>query len=495
MKKPYLAPALAAALALMAGAADGAPDPANEPSNAPPPPAPVDPPIDRDDERSVPDYDGREDPTTAGDVLIWVPRILVSPLYLVSEFVVRRPLGALVTWAEKNHVPERVVDALTFGEDRQGGIVPTGLIDFGFRPSVGLYFFYNRWIPHNDLRIPHNDLRIRGAVGIGDLKWLSLSIRNRYVIADDERIAIGGLFLRRPDWVFHGLGPESPDTEYRFSATTLQGDLTYEKRLWRRSNLSTLVGVRSTTFDPDEFCCDDDSVATGVRLGDLAEPPGMADGYTLLRTGLEFDLDSRHLREPLVSREYSDFKPPPGSGVRLDLRAEYDAGLGRYRPFTNAPLERYEFVKYGASLTGFWDVNGDQRVLSLSGIVDFADPVREDGQIPFSEQVSLGGARPMRGFLTGRLLDRSAAVGRFIYTWPVWVWLDGALGYELGNVFGEHLSGFELDKLRSSFGFGLRSNTSEDHLFELLLAFGTETIGDGMAVENVRFVLGATSGF
>jgi hypothetical protein len=42
---------------------------------------------------------------------------------------------------------------------------------------------------------------------------------------------------------------------------------------------------------------------------------------------------------------------------------------------------------------------------------------------------------------------------------------------------------------------GLRSNTSDDHLFELLLAFGTETIEEGMDIENVRFVFGATSGF
>ena len=33
------------------------------------------------EKRPVPEYDGRDEPTTAGDVLIWVPRILVSPLF------------------------------------------------------------------------------------------------------------------------------------------------------------------------------------------------------------------------------------------------------------------------------------------------------------------------------------------------------------------------------------------------------------------------------
>lgn len=490
MNKTKLASSLAAALSLTT-AAGAAPAPARQEPAKPADQAPArapDPPIEADDERPVPDYDGREDPTTAGDVLIWVPRILLSPLYLVSEYVVRRPLGAFVTWAEERHLPEKVVDALTFGEDKQGGIVPTGVIDFGFRASVGVYFFYNRWIPHHDLRL-------RAATGLVDLEWLRLDVRNRYVFSDDERITIGGTFLKRPDFIFQGFGPSSPDVRYRFSATGLEGDLGYEKRVWRRSNLETFVGVRTTSFEPSTSCCGNESVAAAIARGDLEEPPGLDDGYTLLRTGLEFDFDTRHLREPVVFEPHSDFVAPAGSGVRLDVRGEYAGSLRRSRPFRDAPAERYEFVKYGASLTGFWDVSGDQRVISLTGIVDFVDPLRDDGQIPFTEQVTLGGARPLRGFLAGRLVDRSAVVGRFIYTWPVWVWLDGALGYELGNVFGEHLSGFDLDLLRSSFGMGLRSNTSEDHVFEILLGFGTETIEDGMGIENVRFVFGATSGF
>src|SRR5262249_24213836 len=67
------------------------------------------------DTRDLPDYAGREQPTTAGDVLIWVPRVLVSPLYLVSEFVIRRPLGGLITLAERNQVPQALYGFFTFG--------------------------------------------------------------------------------------------------------------------------------------------------------------------------------------------------------------------------------------------------------------------------------------------------------------------------------------------------------------------------------------------
>jgi hypothetical protein len=54
-----------------------------------------------DAKRPVPDYDGRADePATTGDVLLWFPRVVLFPLYLVSEFVIRRPIGALATVVE-----------------------------------------------------------------------------------------------------------------------------------------------------------------------------------------------------------------------------------------------------------------------------------------------------------------------------------------------------------------------------------------------------------
>jgi hypothetical protein len=50
--------------------------------------------------RELPDYDGRGGaPRTPGQKALWVPRILLSPLYFVSEFVIRRPLGAAITAA------------------------------------------------------------------------------------------------------------------------------------------------------------------------------------------------------------------------------------------------------------------------------------------------------------------------------------------------------------------------------------------------------------
>src|SRR6185436_11328739 len=115
------------------------------------------------------DYDGREPAgASAGDVALWVPRIVLFPVWLVSEFVIRRPLGWLIVNAEKNQWPTLILDFFTFGEERTGGVFPTALIDFGFRPSVGVYAFWNEMIAKE------NSVRLHAAYGGSD--WYTLRV-------------------------------------------------------------------------------------------------------------------------------------------------------------------------------------------------------------------------------------------------------------------------------------------------------------------------------
>jgi len=60
--------------------------------------------------------------------LLWVPRILLSPLYLVSEFGVRRPLGWVVTTLEKEVIRSSEIESKV-------GLGPTLGVDLGFRPN------------------------------------------------------------------------------------------------------------------------------------------------------------------------------------------------------------------------------------------------------------------------------------------------------------------------------------------------------------------------
>lgn len=473
-----LSPALA--LAALAHPADGAENKRAEPK--------PDAPIASGEKRRLPDYDGRgPEPTTAGDVLIWVPRIVLSPLYLVSEFVIRRPLGWVISTAEEEEVPQKLVNLFTFGPENNIGIVPTGLVDFGFRTSVGLYFFYN------DFLARENDLRARAATG--GIDWLLLNLADRLTVAPGQTLELRAEYGFRPDWVFHGLGPESGADAARFKATRTEAGLRHDASLWRSSSLTSFVSLRDVRFDPTVGSADDPTVADEIARGRYLSPPGMADGYTVFMQGLSASLDTRPRRHLEDAPEGSDFVSPPGSGLRLQLRGEHAASVRDTPRVASISPPRQHWAKYGATVGGFVDLTGDQRVLGLSLVADFADPLSSGSEIPFTEQASLGGARPMRGYLEGRLVGRSDAVALLEYQWPVWVWLDAAMHYAVGNVFGQHLSGFETGLLRQSFGIGLRSTGHRDHSFEALVAFGTDTFERGGEIETVRFVVGATSGF
>jgi hypothetical protein len=462
----------------------GEPPPAEQPAQSP---TSDDPPLHDDEKRPAPDYDGREERATAGQALLWVPRVLLFPLYVVSEYAVRVPLGWLVTNVERQQLPALVVDFFTFGEERKAGVIPTGLIDLGFRPSFGLYFFWN------DALAEDNEVRIRAATG--GRHWWLLNVMDRYRFQENHQVFIRGELEIRPDWVFHGLGPSSPDEEFRYQKNQREAGIGYQADLWRSSKFESFVAIRDVDFDPSRRCCDDRSVAQALRDNRFPAPPGLDDGYTVLRQRLTATLDTREERQLDDPKPGVDFLSPPGTGAKLELRAEHAAGLrARANPLPAEP-DYHNWIRYGGTLGGFVDFNGLQRVLGLEVLADFTDPLQENGEIPFSEQVTLGGDRPLRGFLEGRLIDRSSVAARLSYTWPVWVFLDGELFYALGNVFGPRLENFRFDLLRHSFGCGLRAAARRDHAFEILIAAGTETIEDGGQVENVRFVFGATSGF
>ena len=179
--------------------------------------------------------------------------------------------------------------------------------------------------------------------------------------------------------------------------------------------------------------------------------------------------------------------PAAGSGVRVEVEATQGTDI-RHSPGAS-------WLRYGGTAGGFLDVNGRNRVVSLSLALLFADPLKKNQPIPFTELVTLGGPGPMRGFYPGRLRDRSAAVLTAKYRWPIWVWLDGSLQAAVGNVFGEHLSGFDTSLFRFSGAVGIESVGSRDGSFELLFGVGSETFDHGAQLDSARVLVGTNRGF
>ncbi|MDP9000537.1 MAG: hypothetical protein M3O46_10545, partial [Myxococcota bacterium] len=223
-----------AALALLAAAFLGStPAWAEEPTPTAQVPSP---------KRPLPDYEGRGPaPTTAGDVAIWVPRIIVSPIYFTTEFLIRRPLGAVVSAAERANLPTILYNFFTFGPEHKAGFAPIAFIDFGFNPSFGVYVFWD------DAGFKGNDFRLHLEGWSSD--WLAGSLTERIHFYEKDTLTFRLSAIRRPDHVFYGIGPNTLESDRsRHGEEKLDGSAHVDFALWRSSRVQAGIGVRSVSL-------------------------------------------------------------------------------------------------------------------------------------------------------------------------------------------------------------------------------------------------------
>jgi hypothetical protein len=376
----------------------------------------------------------------------------------VSEYVVRRPLGWLITTAERKQWPSAIRDFFLFGPEKKAGVVPTAFIDFGFRPSAGIYAFWD------DLLGEGNHLRLHASTWGAD--WLQGAVADKIPIGKTGFFDLRVEGVHRPDPIFHGIGPRSLQSDRtRYGIDKVAGRPVFELTWWKSSRVTIEGGARYVDFR-DDSCCDDPSLASQIAQGKVPAPPGFANGYTAVYERGELTIDTR------------DPRPESQSGLRLELEVEQASNVRRAAD---------NWVRYGGSFGGFLDIKNN-RTVSLSVTTLFVDPVSSSATIPFTEQVILG-------YLYGRLVDRSAAVATLKYRWPIWIFLDGTMQGAIGDVFGPQLQDFDTKLLRLSGAIGIESIGTPDHTFELLVGVGTETFEEGTNANSVRVVFGTNRGF
>ncbi len=430
---------------------------AAEPQTAPAAPSP---------RRQLPDYRGRPaDPDPGGTPILWVLRIVLAPFYLVSQYVIRWPLSVAVPAAERAEVPRKAYDFFAFGPEHRAGIVPVGFVAFDFNPSVGVYAFWY------DAFARGNDWTLHAEAWPED--WYATSFRERARIGEDTAVAFHFTGVHRPDRVFYGLGPRSLQADQsRFTEAKTEEGVTLELDAAGRRRFEIGMGLRSESIGPGSYGSDP-SVEAQAATGAFALPPGYGARTTAAYTNVLTALDTRRPA------------PAPGSGARV--QAEGELGAVPQGPSPG-------WVRYGAYASLFLDLSGHQHVVTLSAAARFADPLGE-GAIPFTEQVSLGGDGPMRGYFPRRMIDRSAAVASVHYAWPIAPWVGGNLEAAVGNVFGEHLQGFQPDLLRLSADAGLTTVGLTEYPLELIVGVGSETFAQGGRLDSLRVALSVNHGF
>jgi hypothetical protein len=412
--------------------------------------------------RPVPDYDGRgPPPTTVGDALIWVPRTLLLPAYLVSEYAIREPLGAADTYAEEHNWPSSIYNFFAFGPDHNIGIFPSFFFDFTVRPSVGLHFFWKGAFTKGNL--------LTADLGYGGPDWVRVAVADRYEFSNSEAVTVQAQWNRRPDTHYYGIGSEVTNVFVsRVGSDVITGTVTYDKVVDKVVALQAIGELKRNVFR-DYTCCGDPSLQETVQAGELPPPPGYQVNYTALELGFKAVLDTR-LSHP---GSYSGVRAAVGLGMAGDV----------------VPGFQTSWARYGASVEGFFDVTGKGRVLSIGLTALFVDPLGSQ-PVPFTELATLGGHEPLAGFYPFALRDRSALVAQLGWHWPVFAYLEGVASVSFGNVFDAHLDNFRFNLLRMSAELGIRTSGLIPGSFEFIVGLGTNTIQDGFGVFGVRVAFG-----
>lgn len=429
--------------------------------------APASPPAPSTPRRETPDYRQLEPkPTEAGDVLIWVPRVLLAPAYLATEYALRAPVGATATQAEKENWAGTAYDFFAFAPDHKGGILPTFSLNTGFRPTIGFHFWWdNTFVTGNT---------ISADAAWGGSNWIRTAIGDRYHFSPADSIGFQVAWQRRPDQVYFGIGAGTPDTyRSRFPTDEVEGRVVYTHVVPRGLRWEVQPRIYRTVFRTGS-CCGDPSLAERVAAGQLPPPPGFEQNYTAAGVDAEVEIDTRNPG------------PTNRSGVRIGamvaLAADVNRGVDR------------SWARYGGLVEGSWDVTGKGRVLSLGLFTKFADPLGSQ-QVPFTELVTVGGTEPFAGFLYGRLRDRSSIAAQLSWRWPVFAYLDGVAAVAFGNVFDAHLTNFRWDLLRLSAELGVRTAAAFGKSnFQMVFGMGSEPFVNGLKITSFRFALGVTYG-
>ena len=423
--------------------------------------------------RGVPDYDGRGNPDTDGESwLLWIPRVVLFPLYVVNEYMLRRPLGALASRAERDRWSDSVVHLFTSAGGSKSSVVPTAAFDLGLLPRVGAVY------TRDDLFAAGNALVLRGATW--GPRWIEVALADRYALDrgepgtdpdDADHVQIGLAVQRAEDNLFVGIGPDAArSTRSRYGAERFEASAAYHRQLPGPAELDIASGVHRIEFVAGS-CCDDPSLDTRIGRGELMAPPGYRDNYTAAYGRVELTVDTRRPR------------PEPGTGAYL-----HASGAPSVEPGTGQA-----WIEYGGTAGAALDLTGHRRTLRVELAVDMVDRIA-GGAVPFTEYPGLGGEL-LPGFAPGWLIGPSAAAAQLGYSWPLWLGLDAQARVAVGNAFADHLSDLAPRKLRLSGDLGLSTSTVRDAGFELLVGLGTETFEQGAAVTSVRVMLGTKRGF
>ncbi|MEM1417189.1 MAG: hypothetical protein AAGH15_19985, partial [Myxococcota bacterium] len=270
-------------------------------------------PVGVDDRREVPDYDGRGGPTRRVYHALWPVRILLFPAWVVTEFVLRRPLAYAVTGVERNDLITKANDALHFGPNDEFLLVPTFNFDFGLRGNIGAIFRYR-----DALGIDGNKIGVSYTTAGFNPGFHSFVFNDSYG-RDNWSLSTGYTFRARADQFFFGLGSQVDEAlESRFAIRQNDGHVALAVDWWRDSSVTLRTRINQTRYGDAASLAGRRGTGPSIieRRDELAQdpegpqitlPPAYPDpddpaagnGFAIHETEVRFTLDSHRPRQSM----------------------------------------------------------------------------------------------------------------------------------------------------------------------------------------------------
>ena len=246
---------------------------------------------------------------------------------------------------------------------------------------------------------------------------------------------------------FFGLGRESQVGD---QTTFLQRDTLYEIAASWQSGRLFLVSLNAGHLEAGIGPGEDTEYPSLEQVFDQSHAPGLEQQPRYWTAGLVLQLDSR------------DVVSNPGRGAVLALH------LQRY----DDPDNRFSFSRLAVDGRAFLPLGSPQRLLALRGYA-VRDEADEGQVVPFFMQQPLGGSHTLRGYRNFRFRGEKLALLQAEYRWEAVSALEFALFVDSG-VVAQAGQSLDLQKLRTSWGAGIRFKTPQSFLARLDWARGPE---------------------
>ena len=373
--------------------------------------------------------------STATQVALAVPRAIAWPFQQVGNGMEK---GLL--YVEDNHV-------LTALKEFQRGMTEDGIFPIFGQLGDGAGFGGGVLLRRPGGANPDRAVSLRVTASMRNFHHHELAFYDRSVFGP-MGVNLRAAYLYMPQEDFYGLGRESQEedhTDYR--QQTIAGVASFPIRLGEHSELRPGGIVRLVEMGPGT----DRRFPSTEEVFPQESLPGLEDGGDFISTFTVFEHNTVVNRGGPVSggRELL------GAGVTKSIDGgnlgywRYQAEVFRY--FTVYPRRVFAFRIFG-------------RVTDRRG----------DDEAPFFDLPELGGSNTMRAYFEHRFRDRDAVLAAFEYRWELTRGLESVLFIEEGNVFTDVDREFRFERLRTSYGGGLRLKNQGGAAVRLELAYSPE---------------------